>query len=174
MRGVLQDDQARLQSSLGTFAEAQKLTDSIRPDVVIQRNRAGPSSRAIFGTDTSQPQFRLTVSDNEAQAHAVMGNDVYTPHTLQALLERSPTAEVAIAFQALQNQTQNTDLDALQSTADQIIAGRNDESSSRANPPPNLINLDHTDTAEHSQPHPHLLSHEIGDRRNQIVDQPSQ
>lgn len=142
LRGALQADRARLQRSLETLAEAQKLTDSIIPDIVIQGNRAGESSRAIFGTDTSQPQFRLTVSDNEAQAHAVMGNGVYTPQTLQALLEKSTTAEVARAFQALQHQTQITDVNALQSIANQIVAGRNEGTPTRASPPPALMDLD--------------------------------
>ena len=81
LREVLQDDQARLQSSLDSLAQAQRITDGIHPDIVIERNRAGQGSRAIFGTDTSQPQFNLTVSDNEAQSNAVMGAGVHTPDT---------------------------------------------------------------------------------------------
>lgn len=81
LREVLQDDQARLQSCLNSLTQAQKIADGIHPSIVVQRNRADQGSRAIFGTDTSQPQFSLTVSDNEAQPHAVMGSGVYTPDT---------------------------------------------------------------------------------------------
>ncbi|KAL2058793.1 hypothetical protein ABVK25_000084 [Lepraria finkii] len=137
LREVLQDDQARLQSCLNSLTQAQKIADGIHPSIVVQRNRAGQGSRAIFGTDTSQPQFNLTVSDNEAQPHAVMGSGVYTPQTLQALLGGSRTADLALAVQALQTQTQSTD-----------------GTSSRANPPLSLMDSDHTNTAEDFHPPP--------------------
>ena len=103
LRKVLQDDQARLQSSLNSLAQAQRIADGIHPSIVIQHNRADQGSRAIFGTDTSQPQFNLTVSDNEARSNAVMGTGVYTPQTLQALLGNSRTADLALAIQAVQS-----------------------------------------------------------------------
>ena len=157
MREVLQDDQARLQSSLNSLAQAQKFADGIHPTVVIQRNRADQGSRAIFGTDASQPQFNLTVSDNEAQPHAVMGSGVYTPQTLQALLGDSRTADLVLAVQ-----TQSTDTTALQPIVNQLNAERNKETSSRPNPPPSLIDSDHTNTAEDFQPPPNVLRHENG------------
>lgn len=174
LREVLQDDQARLQSSLNSLEQAGKIADDIRPDVAIQHNRAGQGSRAIFGTDTSQPQFNLTVSDNEAQPYAVIGSGVYTPQTLQALLEDSRTADFALAVQALQTQTQSTDATALHSIANQLTAGRNKGISSKANPPPSLIDSDHTNTAEDFQPLPNALRYENGGRYNRPVGQRSE
>ncbi|KAL8696017.1 MAG: hypothetical protein Q9201_007864 [Fulgogasparrea decipioides] len=51
LREVLQDDQARLQSSLNSLAQAQRIADGIHPSIIIQRNRANQGSRAIFGTN---------------------------------------------------------------------------------------------------------------------------
>lgn len=170
LREVLQDDQARLQSCLNSLTQAQKIADGIHPSIVVQRNRADQGSRAIFGTDTSQPQFNLTVSDNEAQPHAVMGSGVYTPQTLQALLGGSRTADLALAVQALQTQTQSTDVSALQSIANQLSAERNKGTSSRANPPPSLMDSDHTNTAEDFQPPPNALRHENGGCYNEPVE----
>lgn len=126
LRKVLQDDQARLQSSLNSLAQAQRIADGIHPSIIIQHNRADQGSRAIFGTDTSQPQFNLTVSDNEARSNAVIGSGVYIPQTLQALLGNSRTADLVLAVQALQNKTPSTDVSALQSIAYQLSAERNE------------------------------------------------
>ena len=120
LRQVLQDDQARLQSSLNSLAQAQRIADSIQPDIIIERNRAGQGSRAIFGTDTLQPQFNLTVSDNEAQQNAVMGAGVHSSQTLQTLLRHSRTADLALAVQALQTQTRSTNANVLQSVMDYL------------------------------------------------------
>ena len=173
LREVLQDDQARLQSSLNSLAQAQKIADDIRPNVVIQQNRASQGSRAIFGTDTSQPHFNLTVSGNEAQPYAVIGSGVYTPQTLQALLGDSRTADSALAVQVLQTPTQSADTTALQSIATQLTAERNKGISSRADPPPSLVDLDHTNTAEDFQPPPNALRYERSGRYNQPAGQPS-
>lgn len=135
LREVLQSDQARLQSSLNNLAQAQKIADGIHPSIIIQRNRSDQGSRAISGTDTSQPQFNLTVSDNEAQSSAVMGSGVYTPQTLQALIGSSRTVDLALAVQA----SQSADASALQSIANQISAKRNKGTSSRVNPPSRLM-----------------------------------
>ncbi|KAI4271449.1 MAG: hypothetical protein L6R38_006869 [Xanthoria sp. 2 TBL-2021] len=174
LRKVLQDDQARLQSSLNSLAQAQRIANGTHPSIVIERNRADQGSRAIFGTDTSQPQFNLTVSDNEAQSNAVMGSGVYTPQTLQALLGSSGTADLALAVQALQTQTQSTDVSALQSIANQLSAVRNKGTSSRANPPPSLMNSDYTNTAEDFQPPPNTLRHETDDIYNKPVGRQSE
>ncbi|KAL8696241.1 MAG: hypothetical protein Q9201_007758 [Fulgogasparrea decipioides] len=167
LREVLQDDQARLQSSLNSLAQAQRITDGIHPSIVIQRNRADQGSRAIFGTDTS-------LSDNKARSNAVMGSGVYTPQTLQALLGISRTADLALAVQALQTQTQSTDVSALQSIANQLSAERNMGTSSRANPPLRLMDSDHTNTAEDFQPPPNALRHETGGCYNKHVGRQSE
>ena len=169
-REVLQDDQARLQSSLNSLAQAQKIADGIHPDIVIQHNQAGQGSRAIFGTDTSQPQFNLTVSDYAAQSNAVTGSGVYTPQTLQALLGGSRTADLALAVQALQTQTQSTDVNALQSIANQLSAERNKGIPSIVHPPLSLLDSDQMNTAEDFQPLPTALSHENGGCYHQPVE----
>ncbi|KAL9002000.1 MAG: hypothetical protein Q9188_005052 [Gyalolechia gomerana] len=146
LREVLQDDQARLQSSLDSLAQAQKITDGIHPDIVIQRNRAGQSSRAIFGTDTLQPQFNLTVSDNEAKTGAVVGAGVHTPQTLQTLLGDSRTANLTLA---LQTQLQSANETAWQSIVNHLSAEHRHglmKTSSEANSPLSLTNSQHTNT----------------------------
>ena len=153
LRAVLQDDQAGLQSCLNSLAQVQQTTNGVRPSVSIQDNRASQGSRTIFGTDTSQLQFNLTVSGNEAQQDAVMGSGVYTPQTLQALLGDTRKGDLAFAVQALQTQTQSFDKSALQSIANQLTAERSTRTS-RTNPLPNLIDSVHTYTAEDAQPPP--------------------
>jgi ABC-type transporter Mla subunit MlaD len=72
LRDILQADQAQLQRGSRSLVQAQKVADTARPQIVIERNRGGEESRALFGTNTSQPHFNLTVSENEAQCGAVM------------------------------------------------------------------------------------------------------
>jgi hypothetical protein len=124
LREMLQVDQARLQTSLDSLAQAQRVADTTDLKVVLERNRAGQGSRAIFGTDTSQPQFSLTVSENEAELGAVMAAGVHSPETLQALLRDSRTPDLALALQALQTQSQRTNTTALQSILNTLSAER--------------------------------------------------
>ena len=100
-RDALQADLAHLQTSLDSLAEAQQLADVARPEVVVERNRGEAQSRTLFGTDTSQPQFKLTVSDNEAGGGAVMGAGVLSREAIQALLGPSRAAEIVVAVQNL-------------------------------------------------------------------------
>jgi ABC-type transporter Mla subunit MlaD len=85
LRDLLQADQAQLQCGLESLAQAQRVTETTRPQVVIEENRGGQESRTLFGTDTSQPQFNLTVADNEAQHGAVMAAGVHSPETGRSL-----------------------------------------------------------------------------------------
>ncbi|KAK3177983.1 hypothetical protein OEA41_000115 [Lepraria neglecta] len=173
LRVVLQDDQARLQSCLNSLAQVQQIANNIRPSVFIQDNRAGQGSRTIFGTDTSQPQFNLTVSGNEAQQDAVMGSGVYTPQTLQALLGDTRKGDLAFAVQALQTQTQSSDKSALQSIANQLTAERSTRTW-RINPLPNLIDSDHTHTAEDAQPPPATYRRENSGRYIEYIERRSE
>lgn len=102
-----------------------------------------------------------------------MGSGVYTPQTLQTLLGSSRTADLSLAVQALQNQTQSTEVNALQSTAHQLSTERYKETSSRANPPP-MMDSDHTNTAEDFQPLPNALRHENGGFYNKPVGRQSE
>ena len=124
LREILQDDLARLQSGLDSITRAQRIADTAPPKVIVERNRAGQGSRAIFGTDTSQPQFSLTVSDNEAGLGAVVGAGVHSPQALQALLGNSRTPDLALALQALQTQSRGTNAEALQSILNSMSAER--------------------------------------------------
>lgn len=92
------------------------------PKIIIERNRAGQGSRAIFGTDTSQPRFSLTVADNEAGIGAVVGAGVHSPKTLQTLLGNSRTPDLALAFQALQTQSRSTSDNVIQSVLSTLSA----------------------------------------------------
>jgi hypothetical protein len=123
-REILQTDQARLRSSLDSLARAQRVADITHPKVVVEDNRAGPGSRAIFGTDTSQPQFNLNVSNNVAGIGAVVSAGVHSPQTLQALLGDSRTPEFALAVQALQTQPRSTNSMDLQSLRHHLSTGR--------------------------------------------------
>lgn len=128
LQQVLLEDQARLQSSLGSIALAQRIAETTQPKVIIEDNRAGQGSRAIFGTDTFEPGFSLTVARNEAGAGAVSSAGVYSPETLQALLQHSRTPDLALALQALHAlQTQSTNVGdaAVQSIFNDISAERN-------------------------------------------------
>jgi hypothetical protein len=122
LRDTLEADQARLQRSLDGLAQAQRIADNSQSQVVIERNRAGQGSRTLFGTDTSQPRFNLTVSDNEAQTGAVIAAGVHSPQTLQALLGESRTADLALVLQALQTQLPSTISTTLQSHLNNISA----------------------------------------------------
>lgn len=122
-REILQADQARLQRSLDTLEQAQRVADTTHPEVIIKSNRADQGSRAIFGTDTSQPQFSLNVTDNEAGLGAVVSAGVHTPQTLQALLRDSRTPDLALALQALQTQPQNTNAPVLRSVLHNLSVG---------------------------------------------------
>jgi hypothetical protein len=115
---LLQVDLTRLHSSLESIAQAQRIADTVRPEVVIKHNRAGQGARGIFGTDTPQPQFDLTVSGNEAEIGATMSAGGHSPETLQALLANSPTPNLALALQALQTQSSQTSHEYLQSILD--------------------------------------------------------
>ncbi|KAK5069369.1 hypothetical protein LTR51_008619 [Lithohypha guttulata] len=72
----------------------QELAQATPPQVVIERNRGGEQTRALFGTDTSRPEFNLAVSDNQVQGGAVMAAGVHSPETLQALLQGPHAADL--------------------------------------------------------------------------------
>lgn len=127
LREVLLEDQAQLQSSLDSIAQAQQVADTTRPKVVIEHNRAGQGSRAIFGTDTSQPGFSLTVANNEAGVGAVYSAGVHSPQTLQALLQNSRTPDLALVLQVLQSQSPGIRNEAVQSALNNISVERNRE-----------------------------------------------
>jgi ABC-type transporter Mla subunit MlaD len=124
LREVLSEDQARLQSSLESIARVQRIADTTQPKVIIEDNRAGEGSRAIFGTDTSQPGFSLTVARNEAGVGAVYSAGVHSPQTLHALLQHSRTPDLALALQALQTQSTSVRNEAVQSVLNDISAER--------------------------------------------------
>jgi hypothetical protein len=107
---MLQDDLARLQSSIDSITQAQQVADAVHPKVIIKSNEAGERSRALFGTDTSQPQFTLEVAGNIAGPGAVVGAGVHTPETLQALLQNSQRPETAFLLQALHNQAHGNNM----------------------------------------------------------------
>jgi hypothetical protein len=125
LRDVLEEDQARLQSSLDSIARAQRMAETTQPKVIIEDNHAGQGSRAIFGTDTSQPGFSLIVARNEAGVGAVSSAGVYSPQTLQALLQHSRTPDLALALQALQTQSTSVRNEALQTALNVMSAERN-------------------------------------------------
>jgi phage-related protein len=122
---ILQDDQARLQSSLDSITRAQQVADTAHPKIIIEHNKAGQGSRAIFGTDTTQPRFDLTVAHNTAELGATVSAGVHSTQTLQALLRTSRTPDLALALQALQTQSQSTSDEALQSILNNLSAERN-------------------------------------------------
>ena len=145
---IVRDDQARLQRSLDSLAEAQMIIDHSKPQIVIERNRAEQGSRALFGTDNLQPQFDLTASDNEAQPGAVMAAGVHSPQALQALLGESQTTHLALVLQALQAQPQNTNSSTLQSRFKNISAADRQgvtDRASTANVSPSLRITDQKD-----------------------------
>jgi hypothetical protein len=123
-REVLQGDIDRLQGSLDSIVRAQGIADGTRPEVTIQHNQAKQGARAIFGTDTSQPEFNLKVLDNEAGIGAVTSAGVYSPETLRALLEGSRTPDLAVVFQALQIQSKDTEDQSLRSVLNNLPSGR--------------------------------------------------
>ncbi|KAF3010021.1 hypothetical protein E8E13_011441 [Curvularia kusanoi] len=89
-------------------------------------NRAGEGSRTIFGTDTSRPEFNLTVARNEVGVGAVSSSGVHSAQTLQGLLH-SRTPELALALQALQTQLTNIRSEAVQAVLNDIPAEQNPE-----------------------------------------------
>lgn len=123
IRISLEADQARLVGSLKSIEWAHQIVDTTLPKVVVESNQAGQGTRTIFGTDTSQPQFNLNVSENEAGLGAIMAAGVHTPQTLQALLRDSQTQNLALTLQAAQAQSQNTNYPALQSLLYSLSVG---------------------------------------------------
>lgn len=115
LQQTLQADQAQLRASLESLEQSQTQAENMKPTITISDNRAGQASRAIFGTDTSQPKFDLNVTGNEAGDGATMAAGVHSPETLQALLQNSPNPNLTIAFQALQNTALFTNPDILRS-----------------------------------------------------------
>ena len=101
LREILLGDLGQLQNSLDSIARAQQIADTVRPEITIKHNQAGQGSRAIFGTDTPQPQFNLTVLGNEAGLGAVASAGVHSPQALQALLGNSRILDLALALQVL-------------------------------------------------------------------------
>lgn len=124
LREILQGDLTQLQNSLDSIARAQRIADTARPKITIEHNQAGQGSRAIFGTDTLQPQFNLTVLGNEAGLGAVASAGVHSPQTLQVLLGNSRTPDLALALQALRTQSPNTSHESLQSILNNLSAER--------------------------------------------------
>lgn len=100
IRGSLHGDQALLQRSLESLEQAQRIADTSFPKVTVRKNRSQEGSRAIFGTDTSHPQFNLDVSNNDVGVGAVAAAGVHTPQTLQALLGHSRSYDLAFTLQA--------------------------------------------------------------------------
>jgi len=99
---VLDEDKASLQRSLNTLEWAQQLAETTQPKIVIERNEAGQSAHLLAGTDTSNPQFSLSVVENKAGLGAMMAAGVHTPETLGALMANSQTSNLALALGALQ------------------------------------------------------------------------
>jgi hypothetical protein len=117
LRESLEADRSQLQRCLESLAQARQAVNTRRPRIVLERNRAGQSSRAIFGTDSMQPHFDLTVAENQAERDAVVSAGVYSPQTMQALLgvlQPSNHAH-ALVLQVLQNQSLETNLESLYS-----------------------------------------------------------
>ena len=55
-------NQAQLRSCLKSLFHVRQIIDANHPQFILERNRAGQDSHAIFGTDAVQPQFDLTVA----------------------------------------------------------------------------------------------------------------
>ncbi|KAH5617543.1 hypothetical protein HBI23_254250 [Parastagonospora nodorum] len=153
LRQVLLEDQARLQSSLDSIAQAQQIADTTQPKVIIEDNHGSQGSRTVFGTDTSQPGFSLTVARNKAGVGAVSSAGVYSPQTLQALLQHSRTPDLALALQALQTPSTSVRNEALQ-TALNVISAERDRGVSRVSATSLLT--------EAESPHPTSLRQPIG------------
>lgn len=121
-RDRLQADCAQLQSALQALAQAQHVADTTRPQVVIEKNQGGEDSRALFGTDVSQPHFDLTVSNNIADKRAVIVTGVNSTETVQAFLKGSGRSDVALIMQTMQSPLHGSDKDKPESDLSRIVA----------------------------------------------------
>ena len=129
LRAVLNDDVARLQRSLNSIAQAQRVVKNTKPRIVIRDISHGPGSRAIAGSDFTRPDFDLTVENVRVGSGATSSAGMYSPDTLQKLLEHSSTPGLALALQALQTQSSSGSSAALHSVFNAISAERNQEAS---------------------------------------------
>jgi hypothetical protein len=127
LRALLNDDVARLQRSLNSIAQAQRVVKNTKPRIVIKDISHGPRSRAIAGSDFSRPDFDLTVENVRVGFGATSSAGMYSPETLQKLLEQSSTPGLALALQALHNQPSSGSSAALRSVFNAISAERNQE-----------------------------------------------
>jgi hypothetical protein len=175
-REILQDDLARLQNSLDSIARAQQIADTARPEVVIKDNKAGQGARAINGTDTTQPQFNFAVTGNEAGVGATMSNGVYSQETIQALLANSRTPDLALALQALQTQSSNTNHESLQSILKSLSAEHQGEltgKSSETSPVTILECLEYIDTRRTARPG-QLITPEVIGNDGEVLERHSE
>ncbi|KAJ5908035.1 hypothetical protein N7495_000717 [Penicillium taxi] len=119
---TLEADCDQIKESLRSLVQAEKIVKTI----TIEENKAGAGSRAVFGTDTSRPQFNLNVSRNEAGVGAIMSAGVHTPETLQALLAANLQAPpLTLMVEELNNQSSGTNLEALLSLVSNSGAANN-------------------------------------------------
>lgn len=129
LRAVLNGDMARLQRSLNSIAQAQRVVKNTKPRIIIRDISHGPESRAIAGSDLTRPDFDLTVENVRVGFGATSSAGMYSPDTLQKLLEHSSTPGLALALQALQTQSSSGSSAVLRSVFNAISAERNQEAS---------------------------------------------
>jgi hypothetical protein len=118
----LRADRAQIHAALDTLAQAQQTANTTRPEVVIKENQAERDSRAIFGTDSLQPQFNLNVSNNTAGERTTMAAGVHSPETLQALLKSSGRSDVALLLQTMRSPLDRSGEGILQNSQNMITA----------------------------------------------------
>ena len=103
IKALLEKDRAQTESCLDSLEKA-RTERAARAHIIVSDNTAtGHGTRMIAGTDTSQPTFNLSVTNNRAEDGASMSSGVYSPEVLVTLLQQSsaPPAVVSV-FQTMQ------------------------------------------------------------------------
>ena len=137
LRDVLKSDQAHLQSSLDSIAQARRISNTIRPKISILDNRAGHGSLSLWGTDTVNPKFDLTVARQDIGVGAVSSAGTYSPETLRRLMEHH-RPDVALVFQELQTKSPNARSEDMLHSMLNVISGKRNQEASYA-PAPGLL-----------------------------------
>jgi hypothetical protein len=103
LRVILEADREQIQSCLKSLQAAQRSWEKKAHIIIADNTAIGVNTRMIAGTDTIQPTFDLSVTQNRAENGAAMAAGVHSSEVLKTLLEQSSTpAPVVSLVQAMQ------------------------------------------------------------------------
>ncbi|KAF3010003.1 hypothetical protein E8E13_011396 [Curvularia kusanoi] len=146
LRKVLEGDLARLQSSLDSLAQAQKIADTTQAGIIVEDNHNDPGGVAIWGTDTPQPNFKLTVARNTNGFGALSSAGVHSPEVIDKLFQQHQRPDPALMMEALRNNSSRMHGQALHSVIN-VMSVEQNQQASYASAPALLTEIEGPDCA---------------------------